>query len=166
MVFDMAFHMAFPCWEEIQEQGCGIEFAYARTATLESYSENRRFAIALLKSRTDDTYWLKYYICKWEKSPTRAKDCILLSCNRKASSLAEKANQTYPTHVQRVDGFDGYRCYFYQRRQKIYSWWVACPDGWAEMERVVQELIHEIPYPSPLHEPCFITVSQALSEGI
>ena len=166
MVFDMAFHMASPFWEEIQEQGCVIEFAYARTATLESYSENRHFAIALLKSRTDDTYWLKYYICKWEKSPTRAKDCILLSCNRKASSLAEKANQTYPTHVQRVDGFDGYRCYFYQRRQKIYSWWVACPDGWAEMERVVQELIHEIPYPSPLHEPCFITVSQALSEGI
>ena len=74
MVFDMAFHMAFPFWEEIQEQGCGIEFAYARTATLESYSENRHFAIALLKSRTDDTYWLKYYICKWEKSPTRAKD--------------------------------------------------------------------------------------------
>lgn len=69
MVFDMAFHMAFPFWEEIQEQGCGIEFAYARTATLESYSENRHFAIALLKSRTDDTYWLKYYICKWEKAP-------------------------------------------------------------------------------------------------
>ena len=34
MVFDMAFHMAFPFWEEIQEQGCGIEFAYARTAKM------------------------------------------------------------------------------------------------------------------------------------
>ena len=51
----------FPFIDKIKKQGCDIEFAYARTATPESYSENRHFALALLKNRTDGCYYLKYY---------------------------------------------------------------------------------------------------------
>lgn len=158
--------MTFPFSDKIQERGYGIEFAYSRIANVESYSEDRHFAIALLKNRTDDNYYLKYYICKWKESSTRAEDRILLPCKRKAILLAKRANKVYPNHVQRLNGFDGYLCYFYQRRQKVYSWWVACPDKWVDMENVVKELINEIPYPSPLHKAHFITVSQELSGKI
>lgn len=156
----------FPFLDEIKKQGCDIEFAYARIATPESYSENRHFAIALLKNRTNGCYYLKYYICKWRESSTRTQDDILLCDTKKAFLLAEKANKIYPDDVQQLNGFDGYTCHFYQRDQKVYSWWVACPDIWNDMERVVQELINEIQYPSPLHDIHFITVSKALSGGI
>ena len=150
----------FPFFDKLQEQGYDIEFAYTRTATPESYSEEQNFAIALLKNRADSGYCLKYYICKWRESPTRAEDRILLYDTKKASLLAERANKVYSSDVQQIEGFDGYMCYFYQRRQAVYSWWVACPDRWADMETVVKKLINEIPYPSPLHKVHFVTVSQ------
>ena len=150
-----------PFLSKIQEQGHDIEFAYARTATPESYSEERHFIIALLKNRADSSYCLKYYICKWRESSTRAEDQFLLNEPQRASLLAERANKVYSSNdVQRREGFDGYMCYFYQKNQVVYSWWGACPDRWVEMENIVKELINEIPYPTPLHKVDFVAVRQ------
>ena len=151
----------FPYFDKIQEPGYDIEFAYATFAMLEVFSEKTNCAIALLKNRADDSYCLKYYIREWRGTPAR-EDRILLHNTKKAFLLAERANRIYPCNVQRIDGFDGYDCYFYQRRRVVYSWWVACPDEWVDMQNVVKELADEIPYPSPLHQLELVTVSQEM----
>ena len=47
----------------------------------------------------------------------------------------------------------------------VYSWWVACPDEWVDMQNVVKELADEIPYSSPLHQLELVTVSQEMEFG-
>ena len=44
----------------------------------------------------------------------------------------------------------------------VYSWWVACPDEWVDMQNVVKELADETPYSSPLHQLELVTVSQEM----
>lgn len=52
--------------------------------------------------------------------------------------------------------------FFDKRRRVVYSWWVACPDEWVDMQNVVKELADETPYPSPLHQLELVTVSQEM----